>query len=172
MSGCYTESDLRSMPKDISEKDLAIWERLAKAHETYSSALQDFFTDGIDRVALIRKGLHDFDRHLVISVAKYLREAAHKQLFDDWITMVSWAHGSIQSFRDFILALPRDWVLERIEEAVESHLNEGTMDEYRRFLELYADLDTDLALRLAHREAGHGDPEIREAGEDFLEWLA
>ena len=41
----------------------------------------------------------------------------------------------------------------------------------RRFLELYQLLDRDLALTLARRAAGHADPDVRDAGEEFLDKL-
>ena len=55
--------------------------------------------------------------------------------------------------------------------AVEPYLCTGSYDEYRRFLELYRALDRELAWKLARRAAAHGDEDIREAGEDFLESL-
>ncbi len=74
-------------------------------------------------------------------------------------------------FRDAILSLPSDWVLARIEQVSEPYLLTGTHEEYRRFLELYQELDHPLTLALAQRAASHPDPDIREAGEDFLERL-
>jgi hypothetical protein len=44
----------------------------------------------------------------------------------------------------------------------------GTYDEYRRFLELYIEIDTELTKKLAMRAIQSPDFDIREAGEDFL----
>ena len=55
-----------------------------------------------------------------------------------------------------------------MEALAEPLLADGTDDEYRRFLELYSELDNDLARKLAQRAAQHIDLHVREAGEDFL----
>jgi hypothetical protein len=45
-------------------------------------------------------------------------------------------------------------------------------EEYRRLLELYIQIDTDITKRLALRASLSNIEDIREAGEDFLALLA
>jgi hypothetical protein len=87
------------------------------------------------------------------------------------VFLASFSHGSIQAVRKLILSLPRDWVLSRIEEVAEPILRSGDYDEYRRLLELYFELDRELASRLAARARAQEDEDVREAGEDFLDRL-
>ncbi len=64
--------------------------------------------------------------------------------------------------------LPRPWVLENIERVAEPHLAGNWQEEaYQRLLELYVELDTDLARNLAQREASHSNPIIVEISLDF-----
>jgi hypothetical protein len=75
--------------------------------------------------------------------------------------------------RSAIKALPRDWVLARIEAAAEPLLIASTeqfqYEEFRRLLELYEQLgNEELLARLAQRALEHDDEDVREAGQDFL----
>lgn len=155
----------------LSTRDSQIWEHLVASYKRYFSALHEFSSDGVDRVALIRNALRGVDRPVALRLAQHLKEVEHLQLFDSYVCGASSGHSDLEGFRELILRLPRDWVIERIETAVDPHLADGTFDEYRRFLELYIDLDRVLTLKLAKRAAAHSDPDIREAGEDFLQKL-
>ena len=108
---------------------------------------------------------------IAMRLTKVLTPAELKALFPQLVALASWDHGMVQAARDRILSLPRDWVLQHIEEVAEPLLQEGDYVEYRRFLELYVQLDPELAARLARRAAAHADSDVKEAGEDFLEAL-
>ena len=71
-----------------------------------------------------------------------------------------------------ILSIPRDWVLEHIEELVQPIVEAEDDYEYRRLFEVYEKLDKTLAHELAQRALASPDSAISEAGEDFLERLA
>lgn len=157
---------------DLWPEDEDIWQRLADAHIEYARAAQAFLAEGVDRVGIIHRALGSPHRHPAFIMLEYLKPAELIQLFDDLLGQASYAHGSIRSVRDAIKRIPRGWLLERIEEAVEPYLAAVTDDqEYRRFLELYSEIDETLTLKLARRAAAHMNSEIREAGVDFLEKL-
>jgi hypothetical protein len=156
------------MNQTLSGDNTTLWDHLVEAHRGYTRALWEFFAEGVDRVAVLRPALRGKDRLTALHVASSLKPSERLQLFAEWVYLSSFAHGAIQVPRDMILSLPRDWVLANLEREAEPLLQEGTYEEYRRFLELYALLDRDLTLRLARRAAAHSDPDIREAGEDFL----
>lgn len=144
------------------------WSRLVQSHKAFSDASREFLTGSFDRVTLIRNALGGHDKHTAIYVLKSLKQSELQELFDVLVFHASYSHGAIGSIRNAILSLPRDWVLTRIDEVAEPLLADGTYDEYRRLLELYALLDPALTRRLAERAARNPDPDIREAGEDFL----
>jgi hypothetical protein len=155
----------------MGNDNIDLWQRVVKSFWEYKEALAVLFSEGVNRVALIRGAVGTNDRIVAVEVARYLKEDEHKQLFDVWVDGASTANSLVHIYRKFILSLPHDWVMERIEAAVEPYLINGSLDEYRRFLELYILLDTDITRKLAERAMSHGDPEVREAGSDFLEIL-
>jgi hypothetical protein len=132
----------------------------------------------VDRVALVKTVLRGDlrtpgwnDRATALYVAQWLVQGELQCLFDELIALARASHGPLGYVRDLILSLPKDWVLARIGAAAEPYLRDGTEEDYRRFLELYDLLDRDLTLTLARRAGGHADPEVREAGEEYLEAL-
>jgi hypothetical protein len=145
-----------------------LWSDLLQAQAAYSAAFQKFLTNSPSRVDVLRSALRGKDRQTALAVAKSLTLEEKKALFSEWVFLISWAHGAIQTARDILLSLPRPWVLERIEKEVEPYLQNGTEEEFRRFLEFFEILDEDLLTKLAQRAAVHADPDIKEAGADFL----
>jgi hypothetical protein len=141
------------------------------ANRDYMLAFREFCAKGVEHVPAVRHGLRSggVDQATALTVFAYLSLDEQQDLFRDLVFLASSSHGSIQRVRDLILTLPRDWVLAHIEREAEPLLRQGTYDEYRRFLELYELLDLDLTLKLARRAAAHEDPDIREAGEEYLE---
>jgi hypothetical protein len=147
-----------------------LWGRLVEAELDTSNAFHAFLSAGVDRVPWVRHGLRSggLGRATALRYFRYLPVGEQQQVYPDLVFLASSAHGSIDFVRDLILSMPRDWVLNNIEREAEVHLREGTYDEYRRFLELYKQLDLGMMQRLARRAAAHSDPDIREAGEDYL----
>lgn len=152
----------------LSDQDQAIWHQLVESQRAWGNAQRAFYADGVDRVALVRQGLHSQDVATAMTVASRLSLEERLQLFDEWVAWASQSHGYARTAREIIRSLPRDWVLAHIEAAAEPLLENGTYDEYRRLLELYSELDPILTLRLARRAAKRPDADIQEAGEDFL----
>jgi hypothetical protein len=149
--------------------DDALWQELVEKDLAFNRASRAFLTEAANRAAVLRDALRGPDRGTALFVAPCLKIEELKELFGPLVFLASFSHGSIGAVRDLIRSLPREWVLERIEQEAEPLLREGTYDEYRRFLELYEELGApDLVRRLALRAAAHADPDVREAGEDYL----
>ena len=94
-----------------------------------------------------------------------------QSLLEALVDLASVAHSDIELVRQAILSLPKTWLLENLEKSAELLLKNGTDEEYRRLLELYFEIDNSLTERLAKRALQHDDPDIREAGEDFQNYL-
>ena len=75
--------------------------------------------------------------------------------------------GRIMAGRHQVLALPRDWVLERIEQVAVEALDLSDYWEYRRILELAALLNGALVQRIVAPGLNSLDPDVREAAQDF-----
>jgi hypothetical protein len=162
------------MNQQLTEGADPLWCRLVESNREFSQAFQAFCSADLDRVPSISRGLRCGGKEMptALLVIPYLNLTERMRLYGDLIFLASAAHGAIEAIRSHILSLPRDWVLRTIELEAEPYLRDGTYDEYRRFLELYELLDRDLTLKLARRAAANPDPDIREAGEDFLAKLS
>lgn len=166
------------MDRRSSEREHAAWGRLVRGHAAGSLSAGQFLAQDVDRVALVKSALRGGlrtpgwnDRATALYVAHWLSVGELERIFDELVALASTSHGSLGHIRDLMLTLPRDWVLARIEAGAERYVREGTEDEYRRFLELYDLLDRDLTLTLARRAVEHRDPNIREAGQEYLQSL-
>ncbi len=80
--------------------------------------------------------------------------------------------GNIELGRKALLELPRAWVLQHIERVAAPLLQLHDEWEYRRLLEVYARLDRNFAQNLVRWGLKSQNPEIQEAGQDFLETLS
>jgi hypothetical protein len=117
-------------------------------------------------------GLHDpRGRMAALKLADSLSISELQLLFKELLSLASYGHGLIRSVRGLIFKLPHDWLLAHIEAEAEALLQSGDDNTYRRFLELYLDIDHDLTRRLVQRALAHPDEDIRETGQDFLEML-
>lgn len=150
-----------------SARDLVIWDRLVKSHEAFALASVEFLEETVDRVTVLRGALRGHGKHTAIWMLSSLPQSELQDLFDDLVFQASYAHGAVGTVRNAILSLPREWVISNIENVAEPLLVDGTYDEYRRLLELYALLDPALTKRLVERAIQHPDPDIQEAGRDF-----
>jgi hypothetical protein len=74
---------------------------------------------------------------------------------------------SLVKGREEVLQFPRAWVIANIETIADHHLDLDDEWEYRRLLELLAQLDTPLRARFVQRGINSAHPGIREAAEDY-----
>lgn len=169
----YLEERREEMIPDY-ESD-RVWRNLVRAHqdahESYILALAEFKKPNIDRVNLVRRSIWDGrDIPTVVAILPQLTPDELAALFPELVFLASWIQGGAIAVRQAILSLPKDWVVANIESVTESMLNrEDSVAEYRRLLELYSLLDPGLTRRLASKALLQSDPEVREAGQDFLE---
>ncbi len=118
---------------------------------------------------LVRARLRDpAERTAALSVAALLPVEKRQELLDELLTLASFGHSLTGEARRVILSLSQDWLLATIQTRAEPFLRLDDHEEYRRMLELFSLIDRDLTLRLAQRAVQHVDPDIREAGEDFI----
>ncbi|MGB5038816.1 MAG: hypothetical protein WBQ66_19585 [Blastocatellia bacterium] len=153
---------------DSNVEECPVWAELAACCRRYYRARMAFFAEGVDRVSLIRKAMPTADRFIAVLEGKGLSQSENMELFDVWIDFVR-ADAEFHAIRDIILSLPREWVLNRIEEAVEPHLRD--YEDYCRYLDLYESLDASLTAKLALRACTHSDVEVQEMGKRTLDKL-
>lgn len=161
------------MKEELVDSYTGIWNRLVKASNEYSLVLREFLAlEESKRVMLMHQALRGPGRHTSLIILGYLDVADLKELFEDLVFLASFSHGAINTVREAILTLPREWVLERIEQVAEPFLLTDDSEEYRRILELYFELSPQMTHKLAQRALKNPNEEIQEAGQDFLDRLS
>lgn len=158
--------------EQYTENDTELWRKLVEKELTYTQTRQKFLNNCTGRAALIKQALQNpTQRGTALRLIEYLKLEERQGLFNELVDLASVSHSDIELCRKAILSLPQKWLLANIEKSAESLLQDGTDEEYRRLLELYIDIDWQLTQRLAIRALQHDDPDIREAGEDFQNYL-
>jgi len=157
--------------QDLWRSLVATYMRLGTKPSDYEPLVEKLLKDDIDRVEIFRKALVGSDNVPAIYFANLLPISELIQLFPELVLRAVGSEGIVERVRNLILSLPRAWVVENIGQFTEPLLKNGTYVEYRRILELYYMLDSALTLSLAYEAVRNSDPDIKEAGEDFLEKL-
>ena len=143
-------------------------DQLAQAMLTYDKAKRDFLRFRAVRGAILRRELRTRHWKPALDTAQRLSDSEHLDLLPELLRLSTVGHGMIGTVRTIITSAPRSEVLQRIEAEVEPYLIQGTDEDYRRVIELFLLLDTQMAETLANRAAKHTDPEISEVGREFL----
>jgi hypothetical protein len=108
---------------------------------------------------------------LVVDVLEHLNPEDLKESLPFLVEHSRSVHGHLHALRRLFLLLPKSWLVENVEAAVEPWLQTGDDEYYRRFLELYFLIDRQLTRRLVERAAASNNPDVRDAGMDFLKKL-
>jgi hypothetical protein len=152
----------------ISSEDENRWRTLIERHRAFLLARMDLRQKGVSLVELVRRGLNEpSERATALDLLQSLSVADQKVLFPEVLAVAAYGHGLTDEAIRALHTLPKDWVLENVEASAEPLLRDGTYEEYRMLLRIYAELSLDLARALALRARASEDPDIREAGEDF-----
>ena len=158
---------------EILDNDLSLWKKLQCSEEKFYSDRSEFLQKCQNKIPTIRKALKNpGDRSTALHLLLYLDTFERLPFFDDLVNLASTAHSDIQTVREVLLSLPKEFLLANIEKSAEPILNNADPnyqhEEYRRLLELYREIDPDLTQRLATRALKSDIEDIREAGEDFF----
>jgi hypothetical protein len=136
-----------------------------------SQAWNAFFEEGVDRVGLVREALNmpgGNHRAAAVALLRKMSSGELQRLFPELVQLALAVHGPLAAVRKILAALPRNWVLARIDALVEDTLRGEQYDDYWMFLDLLDELDRDRAASLARRAANSADPDIRELGMERL----
>lgn len=153
----------------LSDTDSDLWQRFVEAERAYTAARAHLLTESTSPVSVVRAGLDQPQgRSAALQVAASLPLEQRRELLADLLALAVYVHGLTREARKIILSLPREWLRANIEAYAEPILAHEDYEEYRGLLELYSHIGSSLTLRLAQRAAEHQDPDIREAGEDYI----
>jgi hypothetical protein len=125
--------------------------------------------DDADKERLLRGALSaPRERGTALRLLLLLSDAYKRAVFDVLVDQASVGHADIALVRIVISSLGRTWLTEHIEPIANRILDDENDEEcYRRFAELYNDLDRDLLRRLVKKAAASNDPGIIEVAENF-----
>jgi len=148
--------------------------RFITASRELEDSIKALRNEGVRLIGSLRKALPppEIDRYAALYVLEQLPVSERLKLFPELVYLASWTNGFLETVRSLILSLPRDWVLANVEKIAEPLMQQGTDDEYRRFLELYEQLDRNLARKLASKAEQNSNADIQEAGREFFQRLS
>ena len=150
-----------------------IWRKLELVHAPFRQAVEAFLACTEEqRVEAIRSNYQGNRPLAILLLSEFMLVEDLEELLPFLLSHAESIHGYLWAFRSIILRIPRDWLVAHIEEVAEPYLLNGDDGTYRRFLELYLDIDASLARRLAERAQASSDADTREAGTDFMEKIA
>ena len=130
----------------ISTEDERRWRTLIECHRAFVLARMDLHQGGASLVDLVRRGLHEpSERATALDLFRSLSEEDRKRLFPEVLAIAAYAHGLTDEAIRALHALPREWVLANVEEVAAPLLREGTYEEYRMLLRIYAELSLEPA---------------------------
>lgn len=156
------------MTKDANE----IWTEMEHSHAAFLGDLSTFLACTKQKRLEALRANYPRNRPLVILLLQHFVQTSDlEDLLPFLLSHVGSVHQYLFAFRAIIHRIPSDWLSEHIEEAAEPFLRGGNDETFRRFLELYIDIDLLLARRLAQRALESSDTDTREAGSDFLQKL-
>lgn len=157
--------------------ELVLWDQVVSAgracttsKEQWHEANAALAAMGSARVEILRAACRTWSAAAAITLAADLTQDELKQLLPELVFFAcqNYETANLLTVRQLIVSLPHDWLTERIEAISEPILTRASYWEYRRLLELYDLIDPALTQRLARRATTHPDPDIQEAGEDYM----
>jgi len=150
------------------------WSRLIELDSVANDQIGDFLgACSADAIELIRRSLRTGggrERDCSFRAVELLDPDQRQELLPELVALAcepSYVPTILRS-RHLILEIPRGWLSQHIETVAEPLLSSSDEWIYRRLLELYAQIDQSVTLRLAKRAAAHPNSEIREAGAEFI----
>lgn len=160
------------LTEERREKDMELWGKLFESEIAYIESRQEFLNHSINRVEIIEKALcKPTERGTALRFMEFFPIEERQILFADLVNLAIVSHSDIELTRKLILSLPKTWLVANIENTSNPLLKDGTDEEYRRLLELYIQIDEKLTQKLAKQALKHPDIDIREVGEDFLNYI-
>jgi len=155
----------------MSSDSNSSWLELERAHAGFLEQLRVFLSGDKEEKTEFLQERYRANPRLVIDVLEQLNPEDLKELLPFLVEHTRSVHGHLQTLRRLFSLLPKRWLVENVEATVEPWLQTGDDEYYRRFLELYYSIDRQLTRRLAERAVASNNPDVRDAGTDFLKKL-
>jgi hypothetical protein len=151
-----------------TERDAQLWKAFRDAEAAMMSSRSALVQDASELDALLDDALGGVsDRGTALRLLELLPETRSRPHLARLVEQASVGHAEIGAVRSAILRIDRAWTVENIDRYVIDVLNGE--EEYRRFAELYAQLDESLLAKHLGRCAAHDNAEVREIADDYAD---
>jgi hypothetical protein len=147
-----------------------VWGESLSAFDQYHHLLNKLLTEyRTELVPWLDKVL--FQRHdmpLALVIVEKLSTDEKKRLFPSLVRLASWSVPHTGTVQNIIAVLPRDWVLRNVEAVAGPILEHADIEECRRILELYSELDRELLVRECEKLIKSGRSDQETVAREFL----
>jgi len=153
----------------MKRADEAKWTAAVAAETRSIHEALSAWADIDDKTGVMRQALGTVtERGTALRLLLLLGDQMTKAVFPELVDLCSTGHSDIGLCRTIIKSLPRMWLLERLESEVDEVLARFQSEEsFRRFAELYREIDQQLLQSLVCRARKSPDSAIREVADDF-----
>jgi hypothetical protein len=150
-----------------------LWREFVREHEAGdSSQLALLSGSRTELLGCLRDALgRPHERVLALRLLKIMPEEDRRAMMRELLAFATWQNQVTELAKELIFSVSREWLRDNILTFVEPLLQGTDYEEFWGALEIVDQIDRPKALALARRIAAHTDPDIREAGETFLERL-
>jgi hypothetical protein len=120
----------------------------------------------------LKEGLtHPGERRFALDLLRVLPEENRRALMLEIIGLAAWQNGQMQKAQELVFSVSGDWLQENLESLAEQFIAHADPVDLWGLLDICSRVDKKIALKLAQRFAASADPDIRDAGESFVETL-
>jgi hypothetical protein len=161
----------------ISPKQDTLWGELFDEEKQSVARILGLWSRIADKIGVLEQALRTpHQRGTALRLLLLLQDdSLRRSLFPTLVELASVGHKDVALCRAVIKAMPREWVLKQIEPLAEAILRQNQNEpeeEYRRFAELFHELDGALLRRHLDRALRHPEESVREIAQDFQECLS
>jgi hypothetical protein len=149
--------------------DEIVWQRVIDCNQACAEASDVFLQRVHDPVRLIRKGLHGSVVEIMTALGLLWKIDALErvQVLEDLLRL-SLSQKFLQETKRLIQSLPKKWLAEHLEEAIQPLLQGADSRDYLMLIGLCDSADRRIATELAQKASQSDDGDIKEVGEDYL----
>ncbi|MBL6458662.1 hypothetical protein JMJ55_25325 [Belnapia sp. T6] len=164
------DTDHGSSGEEPTRQDQELWRSFVSAHRSSRLAQDGFLRECDSAVEILRHAMNATGRcrRAALDTAALLKPHQKMELLEDLLALASYTHGQTHLSRRIVLSLPTEWLKVHLEQAAKPILQDASYEEFGWLLELYKEVDMDLARKLAEEAVNHPEEDVRSVGRDFF----
>jgi hypothetical protein len=153
----------------LSSQDKILLQAFEQAWAAYQSSRTSLYEITANSVGLAEYLLETNPKALSTWVyIERLKAEELKALFDRLLSAACQTSNLIAFAIPILLRLPKQWLLEHLDNRIEPLMTKYQSDAYIAIIEIYKRLDLGKALEWTKKAHSHTDPHIKQVGDDFM----